>query len=352
MACAGVLASSTASAGPPPEEHVARFSLTLVGEDNPIAKCGGGKALEGAIEQRLHRSIFTDADVADSTLVVRAEANDRGDQWRAHISELARDSQELGQRDVTVRADDCAKGIDTLSVVLAIMVGPPRTVPGTTEPSAPAPTPAPAPEPSPPIPQTSVQPARAREPSQTPASAQSRPAWHLSPLLDFTAGTGVLPGLSWALQGGVVVEPPTHAVYFIGRGAYWPARSVNTQPGGDFDRLSVALLACHEFIPRKPASFALCTGLDGGRLHADAPNLTAGTDVSRLLLDIPLEGRVGFHLGKLGKLDLEPFVAAQIAANLRRDRFLYRDPSGEQLTLLRPSLISAQGSIGLVVHFL
>ncbi|AKU96432.1 hypothetical protein AKJ09_03096 [Labilithrix luteola] len=153
----------------------------------------------------------------------------------------------------------------------------------------------------------------------------------------------------------MVVEPPTRLVYFIGRGAYWPPRSVasvETQPGGHFDRLSLSLLACHEFIPRKPASFALCTGIDGGRLHANAPNLTAGTDVSRLLLDIPLEGRIGLRVGKLGKLDFEPFLAAQIAAVLRRDRFTYRDPSGEQLTLLRPSLIAAQGGIGLVVHFL
>lgn len=349
-------------------ERPVRFALTPAGANGPLDGCGGVGALERAVEERLHRGVFTDAAVADITLVVAAEASSAAPRtWSAHIVEHDRAGTELGRRDVSIQADDCAKGLDTLAVVLAIMVGPERT---TTAPPVFVPEPPPSP-PSPPSPQRPPEKARltpavappSPPPSLPPSPPQER--WTVSPLAEVVLGTGILPELSWGVQAGAIVRPPSSRVSFGARASYWPPRSTGPTGASSIDRLGGTLLGCFELVrPAPPSTWtstpagsrsalavAICGGADAGRLHSTSSVLTRASETG-LVLDVLAEGRVGYRLRGPGSLTFEPVLAAQAAVVLRGDRFRYRDVTGQERTLLEPSPVAFQASLGVVVHFL
>lgn len=330
------------------DEHVAQFHVTVesLGDgDDPLVACGGADAIKANVEKRLGRRVFTDRDDADSTLLVGIERAPRGPDWHAHIAEQDRSGKDLGHRHVAVHAQECAKGVDAIAVILAIMIGPPRIVRA----SEPAGEPAPPPEP----------PVRPQRPRPVPPPTEELPRrepWRFAPVAEISAGSGVLPGLSWGVNGGVVVEPPfRHLVFFLARAHYSPARSTGTDPEAHFDRLTATVFGCHEFLQRashrRLLMLALCGGVELGRLHGDAPSLSIGAK-SSLLLDLPIEGRLALPLHPSRNLSLEPVVFAQAAAILRRDRFTYQDRAGVERTLHRAAPVGVQGGIGLAVHFL
>jgi hypothetical protein len=321
-----------------------RFSLS-VGEGGRLDACGGATAVRSAVEARLRRAAFANGDPADIALHVEVDAA-----WRAHIVERDRDGAELGRRDVPLAAGDCGKSVDTLAVVLAIMIGPPRTI--TDETAPPPPEPAPEAATPPPIPP----PKPVAPPSVPPRSLLSRldegpPRWRISPVVEFAGGTGVLPELSFGVQGGVIVRPPVRRLSLMARGAYWPARSTETAAAAEVDRASGALLSCFSLLPSIPSSFAACGGVEAGRLHSTSIVLTRASETA-VFLDVFVEGRLGYRFARAGDFIIEPVLAAQIAAVLRRDRFTYRDRAGQERTLLQPAPVAFQASLGLAVHFL
>jgi hypothetical protein len=170
-------------------------------------------------------------------------------------------------------------------------------------------------------------------------------------VVELVGGTGALPHLAFGVQGGVMVRPPIRRLFFIARGAYWPPRSTETAAAAEVDRATVALSSCAALLRGIPLSFAACGGVDAGRLHSTSMALTR-TSEEGVFFDLFLEGRVGYRVAGAGNLIIEPLFAAQIAAVLRRDRFTYRDRTGQELTLLQPAPVAFQASIGLAVHFL
>jgi hypothetical protein len=166
-------------------------------------------------------------------------------------------------------------------------------------------------------------------------------------------GSGILPGVSWGVEAGVIVTPPLRRLSFLARAQLWPPRSTGTVPEGYLDRFSVALLGCVAGARVDVATFTLCTGFDGGRLHTAAPSGVEGPDdVSRLLLDVPVEARVGFELASRGGIKLEPILSGQAALLLRRDRFTYQTRTNDEITLHRAAPVGVQATVGLAVHFL
>lgn len=103
------------------------------GQPEPLEPCGGDAAIELAVEERVRRRVFVAQELADITLSI-AFANDGS---RAIIVESTRVGVELGRRDVPLPPNDCAKSLETIAVVLAIMIGPERK---TTEPPPGVPT--------------------------------------------------------------------------------------------------------------------------------------------------------------------------------------------------------------------
>lgn len=316
-------------------------------EDALLGACGGEEAVKASVEKRLGRRVFTDRESADSTLVVGIERAPSGSDWHAHISEQDRSGRDLGHRHVAVHAEECAKGVEAIAVILAIMIGPPRVVPAAVTPTTTPPAPPPR----------ATEPPYTAQPTPLPKDElPRREPWRFAPVAEISAGSGVLPGLSWGVNGGVFVEPPfRHLVFFMLRGHYAPPRSTGTEPDAHFDRLSATFFGCHEFLQNqshgRPLALAGCAGVELGRLHGEAPSLSIGAK-SSLLLDLPVEGRLSFPLHPSRHLSLEPVVFAQAAAILRRDRFTYQDRAGVERTLHRAAPVAVQGGIGLAVHFL
>ncbi|MBX3187279.1 MAG: hypothetical protein KF819_09695 [Labilithrix sp.] len=306
--------------GDEPTERPVRFGLTSTAPSNaPLVACGGDDALRRAVEERLRRPVF--GEDADYTFTLELEEGGA----RARIVGRDRAGAELGRRDVPMPVGDCAKTIDTLAVVLAIMIGAPRTIVVPVAPSAPPPA------------------------TSAPQPAPRRERWSAGPTAGFVVGAGILPGASWGIEGGALVRTSVPWASFLVRGAYWPRRPTGERRLAVVDRLSFAALGCAEVLRPGPFAVDLCAGADVGRLHANTSSLTRASQ-STLLLDAILEGRVAYRFERRG-VTVEPALAVQIAALLQRDRFTYRDVDGRQLILLQPAPVAFQASFGAGVHF-
>jgi hypothetical protein len=292
--------------------------------------------------------VFADRGEADLVMTVELDAavvgggDPRPDavagEVTARIVERDRAGTELGRREVPLPVRDCPKARETLAVVLAIMVGPPRTIPLDPPPQTPPPQPPAGPR----------RPGRAPVPP-TPPEPPRR--WSAGPLAEVTVGSGILPRAAFGLQLGALVRPPSRAFSLLARAHYGLPRSTGVAPGGDIDRLSGTLLGCYALSPEGPVSAGLCAGFDGGRLRARSTALTR-TSSTAPLLDGVVEARFGYRVRAGDAWSFEPVVAAQGAVLLRRDRFTYRDGDGRELTLLQPAPVAFQASFGVAVHFL
>lgn len=325
------------------DEVPVTFSLALTngGERASLDECGGRAALEKAVEERLHRSVFAPAEQADIAFDVTLEAA-QGSSFTAHIVEHEREGAELGRRDVTIEAARCEKGIDTLAVVLAIMVGSPRTK------EVPAPTPTPPQPPPPPPPPPSTPPPPSPPPPPLP------PRWDVAPSAEMVFGTGVLPDAALGFQLGVVVGTPLERLSFLARAHYWLPKSTGTSASAQVDRLGGSIAGCYGLVRTGMATLHSCLGFDAGRLHTSSIDLTRESE-SGAVIDVFAEARFGYRFPTSANgrgLVFEPVIGVQLAGILRRDRFTYRDRTLQERTLLQPAPVAFQASFGLAVHFL
>ncbi len=331
------------------EERPVVYSLTL--DEGPLDRCGGEPALVGAVTERLRREAFTSDDASDITIAVTstwALASSAPSTWRAQIVAKDRTDTELGRRDVPLPANDCAKALDTLAVVLAIMIGPTRT---TTSPPWHA----------------QLEPREPREPEPAalpPAADRRRPRprrklpppaeplrWSASPLAGVVGGTGVLPGVSFGAEAGALVRPPVHRLAMIARAVYWFEVATPTLPPAEVDRIGFSILGCYELIHGAALGLMGCGGAEGSRIAARSSDFTVPSK-STVAAAILGGVRLGYRVGVRNQLLVEPFLAPEVSALLRRDRFTYRDPSGRERTLLLPAPAAFQATFGVAVHFL
>ncbi len=355
---AGVARAANAEATPapadasaePPREHVARFALVLNEPRAALDECGGSAALQASVERRLAREVFIDEAMADASLVISVDRMSEA-LWQAHISERDRTGTEVGHREVAIDADDCKKGIETLAILLAIMVGPPRMV---AAPPASGPEPAVTPEPEPEAePRHPLTKAPERPPVATKPAEAVRPRWSFAPEVAMLAGSGVLPAVSWGVEGGVAVSPPVDRFSFIARAQLWPSRAAGTTPEVDISRFAAGLLACRRMVRVETASLALCTGLSGGWLSASAPSIISSSKgTTRTLFDVPFEARGSLDLGSFARgIRVEAVLAAQLAVLLQRDQFTFENRMGREVPLFRPAPVAFASSLGVAVHF-
>ncbi len=327
-------------AAPAAEERPVLFSLAM--DENPLGQCGGKDALIAAVEERLHRSVFTGDNASDITIAITSEPPEGGT-FRVHILAMDRLGSELGRRDVPLSSTDCAKAQGALAVVLAIMVGPPRT---TTEPpwhpSPRAPEPPPEPAPAPPR----KRPSKPRLPP-----SPERLVWSASPLVGMTGGTGVLPQFAFGLEAGAIVRPPVRNVSFIPRAAYWFARETPTVPPANVDRIGGSIVGCYDLARSGDLRIAGCAGAGVTRIEARSTSFTIPVTRSIAVSGLG-EVRVGYRVPVGGHVILEPYIAPQVELVLKRDRFTYRDVSGSERTLLFPAPAAFQAGIGVAIHFL
>ena len=135
------------------------------------------------------------------------------------------------------------------------------------------------------------------------------------------------------------------------RGAYWFEVTTPTLPPAGVDRIGVTILGCYELIHSGELGILGCGGAEGSRIEARSANLTTPSE-SSIAAAVLGEARLGYRISLRNELFLEPYLAPQVSAVLRRDRFTYRDPSGRERTLLFPAPAAFQASFGIAVHFL
>jgi hypothetical protein len=335
---AALVATKNASAA---EERDVQFTLVTSAKEGgpqPLEACGGDAAIELAVEERVHRRIFVASELSDITLSI-AFATDGS---RAIIVESTRVGVELGRREVPLPPNDCAKSLETIAVVLAIMVGPERK---TTEPPPGVPTELPPAETEPPPP------VRERPPPQKKKRSEPPAHWTIAPLVEMAVGTGVLPGVAWAIEAGLVIGTPVPRLFAIARAEFWPIQYTPTRPTAEVTRLGGALLGCGELVRTAGTALSLCGGLDAGRLGTESTSFSR-TSNATAVLGVLAEARFGYRFGRpLGPFVVEPVLAAQVSAIIKRDRFTYRDEAGRELTLLKPAPLAIQGSLGVALHF-
>ena len=340
-----LLIATDVSADEAPERRERRVLFALSYPEDVANGCGDESQLARLIEERLARPVFVeDTEEADVVLSIRKGAGEE-----VVIVASDHDGHELGRRNITLggaaKEEGCPKTLDTLAVVLAILVGPERM---TSAPPRP-----PSIKPEAPVAQKRDQP-----PPAVVAKSEEPLRWLVSPMVGGSLGTGVLPGLAWSIEAGAIVRPPLKDISLIARAYYWPAQSTGTPPPADVDRVGGSLFGCLELFhmaPRTGLGLAGCTGIDVSRIEATSKDLTRASDTS-VVVALGLEVRVGYRiaLNRGASVSLEPFVAPQISAILRRDRFTYRDPNDptRELTLLQPSVVAFSGAFGLALHFL
>lgn len=333
--------SAFAEEAPPGELRDVQFSLVARGADEthePLAECGGEAAIELAVEQRVRRRVFFTPELSDITLTIAFAA----DGTRAIIVESTRVGVELGRRDVPLPPNDCARSLETIAVVLAIMIGPERK---TTEPPPGVPAELSPPE-QPPPPQKKETPRPPHE-KRTHEAAH----WTAAPLADVMVGTGVMPGVAWGIDVGVVIGTPVRRLFAIARAELWPVQYTPTRPTAEVTRMGGAVLGCAELVRAGATGLSLCGGFDAGRLATESTSFSR-TSNATAVLGVLAEARFGYRFGRpLGPFVAEPVLAAQVSAILRRDRFTYRDEAGRELTLLKPAPLAIQGSFGVALHF-
>jgi hypothetical protein len=321
------------------EERDVQFTLVTRGADEnarPLSECGGDEAIELAVEERVRRRVFVAPELSDITLSIAFAA----DGSRAIIVESSRAGVELGRRDVPLPANDCAKSLETIAVVLAIMIGPERK---TTEPPPGVPAELPPAE-TPPPPQK-------KEAPRPPPKKSAPPArWTASPLAELMVGTGIQPGVGWGIGAGVVVGLPVPRLFAIARAHYWPIQYTPTRPTAEVTRLGGALLGCGELFRGGPTVLSLCGGFDAARLATESTSFSR-TSNATLVLGVLAEARFGYRFERGREFVIEPVLAAQVSAIIKRDRFTYRDEAGRELTLLKPAPLAIQASIGIALHF-
>ena len=309
----------------------------LVADSGALERCGGRDALATALVAQLGRDALAPPSAADVVFYVEPGEGEPGS---GHVRILSKtvEGAVLGERELPFSEGDCARSLERLAVVLAVLIGS-ESESAAAPPEGPMPTrEKPEPEPF----RTAPSPERVK-----PTPPRPRARVDLAPVVEVALGSGILPGGALGAQGGLFVDVLRLPFRALVRVAYWPP--VRTGPA-EVDRLGASVLGCARVIRRARLAIELCGGFDAARIAADSTTLTHGAQIG-VVLDVPLEGRARFAFAPARWLTVEPVFAIQGAWVLRRDRFAYTDLRGQEQVLLRPSAAAVQASAGVELSF-
>lgn len=339
--CSSLAVASSARA----DEHADRTSalswIRLPGAD----ACVPTQELAREVERRLGRAVFVPAASADVSVEGHIAPNAARTGWEAHF--ILRDAKglKLGVRDLKQISAQCTKMTDALSLVVALMIDPDAAVKVR------------EPEPEPkfdPVPQAAPARAPVPEPPTLPALPEpsSPPAhgWRIDTGASVSLGAGLLPGVAVGLAADAIVDIPGLApVHVIG--AFWP-NSTETAPGGDASgQFSLAYVgggAC-PIGTRKPSlSLDGCGNAHLGLLRSNGAGFSVARDAEQHLY-VALSAEMRLSIRVFGPLRARAGLAGVVP--LLRDRFTYRDTSGNQTEIFRqtPVVLSTEFGLGLVL---
>lgn len=235
------------------------------------------------------------------------------------------------------------------------------TAPDTAAVAVPAPAPAPAPVPAPPPP-----------PPAPAAPAPPPPPPSRSLETGVTLGAGIalgvlnLPNLGaaptvwgqltteggWAFELSLDWWLDNHAVLGIAERdlVVHPIYIVPYPPGGSrvvFQAVEAAFAVCPHRIVLSPGELALCAGVRGGVLRADAEGLLDAEQATRALFAFAAHARWHYRLG--GPIGLS--YSAGLFVPVLRDHFIYVDSAGAEREKFRPAPVGGRLDLALTYSF-
>jgi len=297
------------------------------------AECLPPEIVQRRVEAQLGRPVFvTEGDASDVTLKLDAHSEESA--LRVEL-ELQHAGESLGSRSLAGTSDECAKLVDSLVVVIALLVDVPRA---NAEPAPPRRT-----EPPQALPTVRVTPPRAAKPPP-------RASNHLALNARAIVASGLLPGaaLGFGLDARASFGFAPTLAWRLG-GDYLPLDRVSTEGG------QLRLSALSWQLGLSPWEFASGSALrvrpwglvSAAMIAARGQGFAENRSGYRWLPALSLSASAEWQLARRLWLNAEPALGFALA----RPSFVYDDPVAGQQTLSRPNFLLFSASLGLTWQF-
>jgi len=316
-------------------------------------QCIEASALQRAVEARLHRKVFVAPDDAQLRIRLALSRTDDGT-WSAELSLATAAGVSLGQRSLESSAPHCSALDESLALVIALLVDSPPP-PVEAAPPEPAPAPpeppthnGPTPAPTPPAP-TPI----ARPPGPQPATRIYIPAdsyaprepWHADFALGAVAAGGALPGIAFAPELSLGIEPVALPELRLFGGLYGNRETHvgESGAGARFGLVYAGLETCPWSARRGGARPFFCLGEAVGRFRATAFGFDQNS--SATLVRFALHARLGLSFPISGALSARLDGRAELPVT--RATFVYGARDGRDAGIYQASLFSGLVELGL-----
>jgi hypothetical protein len=319
-------------------------------------QCIEASALQRAVEARLHRKVFVAPDDAELRIRLALSRSEAGT-WSAELSLATAAGVSLGQRSLESSAPHCSALDESLALVIALLVDsppppvevvpPPEAAPAAPEPpihpGAPAPTP-PASTISRPVAPPPATPAATK--IYIPADSYApREPWHADVALGAVAAGGALPGLAFAPELSLGIEPVALPELRVFGGVYGNRETHvgESGAGARFGLAYVGLETCPWSVRRGAARPFFCLGEVVGHFRATAFGFDQNS--SATLVRFALHARLGLSLPLTGALSAR--LDGRAEAPVTRNVFVYGARDGHDAGIYQASLFSGSLELGL-----
>jgi hypothetical protein len=309
--------------------------------------CSDAVALSRAVDAKLGRAVFTAPSAAMLIVEGRAERIEDGS-YRAVLSLVDEQGNELGSREVRSIRSDCKELSEAVAVVLAVMVDPdgklaeaPVASPADASAPGPASNAAPAPAAEAPKPPTCPACPIVAPPVRPEADAAAFVRLALGQLPDPVFAVGLSFELAFPGWGGARVE----AV-----GSDDQDKQLRALPGAGarLRMIYAALSLCPVWVANKRMRFSACMGAQAGVMQSRSHGLdTRDRDATDVLVSGEGAGRYALRLGKGVSLH----VGASLIVPIVRPLYEARLDDGSRETLFEPRAIAGAFDLGIGSHF-
>lgn len=322
-----------------------RVALNVTRGDGTEA-CMRARALERAVERRLHEHVFVAAAAADLRIDV-ALGREADGAWSAKLALHGPNGVQIGSRELDTRAPHCSALDESLVLVVALLVDSPEArdalegAKASVKPHAVEPAPPGAPERAPPRPKAPI-------PIELPPDTFApREPYRFELGASVAVLAGAIPGVPLGPELSLGVRPPHFAEVRLRAGGFFPreAHAPTADRGGRFSLLAVALDVCP--LEQTTGRFRLrgCAGQRVGRVAAGGFGFQETERATELYY--ALGASVGGAFWFAPPLGLAVELGGE--APLTRDAYFSLGPSGERRKIFRASPLAGSVTAGLVL---
>lgn len=299
------------------------------------AECDRATVVRGGVEAYLGRAVFS----ADGSIIVRVKLQREAGLVVASVTREGEGGTAAGERTVTGDAG-CASLDEPLTLVVALLVDAPAPPSAAVEPE---PQPTPNPAPSPPAPPA------VDEPDEIPTAPSLERAsvspGHAAFLAIGSLAMGGLP--SAAVGGGLVVTLKPKGFWGLGvqAEALAPQRKALGAGSLEASLLVVGAGLCPLQGVDGSAWWSACANFNLARLRIESHDLLGGTTRSEWIALPGPSARAAWVVGHGVMIGGGLSAAFPVSP----DRYVYRDPEGEQKVAFEPSRLTITANLGVGV---